>query len=80
MKNLFNMTAQIAIPTLTIFTQIAIALKYPQWGLIINMFAQPFWIYSTWKSYKEAGQIGMFVTTIVITVVLAFGILNYWFL
>ena len=74
----FNFLTQVAIPTLTIGTQIAIALKLPQWGLVINMIAQPFWIYSGWKSYKQAGQIGLFITTIVVTVIIGLGLVNYW--
>lgn len=77
-KKLFDVIAQFAIPGLTVSTQIAIALKYPQWGLIINMLAQPFWIYSGWKAYKQAGQVGLFVTTIIITIVIGLGIINYW--
>ena len=77
-KQLFNNLTQIAIPVLTIATQIAIALKYPQWGLIINLFAQPFWIYSAWKAYKKAGQIGLLITTVLVTIVIGLGILNYW--
>jgi len=79
-KKLFNLITQIAIPVLTVSTQIAIALKYPQWGLIINMIAQPFWLYSSWKAYKKAGQIGIFITTILITFIIGFGIVNYWLL
>lgn len=81
MKNdssLFNKTTQIALPVMTIAVQTAIALKLPQWGLIINMLAQPFWIYSAWKSYKQAGQIGLLVTTLIVTVIIGFGIINYW--
>ena len=76
--NLFNQITQIAIPVLTISVQIAFALKLPQWGLIINMIAQPFWIYSAWKSYKQAGQIGLFITTIIVTIIIGLGIINYW--
>ncbi len=65
---------------LTIGAQIAIALKYPQWGLIINLASQPFWLYSSWKSYKEAGQIGILITTVIFTVITILGIINYWFL
>lgn len=75
---LFNTLTQIAIPVLTVATQIAIAVKLPQWGLVINMLAQPFWIYSAWKAYKKAGQIGLFITTILVTIVIGLGIINYW--
>lgn len=77
-NNLFNQITQIAIPVLTISVQIAFAFKLPQWGLIINMIAQPFWIYSAWKSYKQAGQIGLFITTILVTIIIGLGIINYW--
>jgi hypothetical protein len=78
-KGWVNVFAQFAIPILTISAQAVTALKYPEWGLIINMLAQPFWLYSSWKAYKEAKQVGIFITTIVLTVVIGLGILNYWF-
>jgi hypothetical protein len=81
MKNdssLFNKTTQIALPVMTIAVQAAIALKLPQWGLVINMLAQPFWIYSAWKSYKQAGQTGLLVTTLIVTIIIGLGIINYW--
>ncbi|MFA6016699.1 MAG: hypothetical protein WC744_01270 [Patescibacteria group bacterium] len=78
-KNLFNTITQVAIPILTVGTQIAIALKYPQWSLVINLIAQPFWLYSSWKAYKKAGQIGLLITTILVTIVILFGIINYFF-
>ncbi|MBI4974072.1 hypothetical protein HZC27_05685 [Candidatus Roizmanbacteria bacterium] len=77
-QSLFNKITQIALPLMTISVQVAIALKLPQWGLIINMLAQPFWIYSAWKSYKQAGQIGLLITTLVVTVIIGLGIINYW--
>jgi len=77
-SSLFNKTTQIALPIMTVAVQAAIALKLPQWGLVINMLAQPFWIYSAWKSYKQAGQIGLLVTTLIVTVIIGLGIINYW--
>jgi hypothetical protein len=76
----FNLATQFALPGLTIGAQIATSLKYPQFGLIINLLAQPFWLYSSWKSYKQAGQIGFLITTIIFTVITAMGIINYWYL
>jgi len=78
-NTLFNTVTQIAIPVLTVGTQIAIALKYPQWGLVVNLIAQPFWLYSAWKAYKKAGQIGLLITTVLVTVVIILGIINYFF-
>jgi len=79
-KGLFDLLTQFALPGLTISAQIAIALKYPKWGLVISMVAQPFWMYSGWKAYKESGQIGLFITTIILTIVVALGLINYWIL
>ncbi|EKE19756.1 MAG: hypothetical protein ACD_8C00113G0004 [uncultured bacterium] len=78
--NWINKFSQFAIPILTVGAQIITALKYPQYGLIVNLLAQPFWLYSSWKSYKEAGQIGIFVNTVVFSLVTLGGIINYWFL
>lgn len=77
-KDYFNTLTQFALPVLTISVQVAIAMKLPQWGLIINMISQPFWIYTAWKSYKQAGQIGLLITTIIVTIVIGLGIINYW--
>lgn len=79
-KNLMDIMSQFAIPSLTIGGQIMIALKYPQYGLLLNLIAQPFWLYSTWKSYKKAGQVGIFINTVAFAVVTLLGLLNYWFL
>lgn len=79
-NNFFNTISQILIPILTVSGQIAISLKYPQYGLIIALSAQPFWFYSSWKSYKEAGQIGILLNTIIFTLVTLAGVINYWFL
>jgi len=77
-KNSFNTLTQVAIPVLTVGTQLFIAMKLPQWGLIVNFIAQPFWLYSSWKSYKQAGQIGLLVTTILVTIIIGLGLINYW--
>ncbi|MFA5248695.1 MAG: hypothetical protein WC415_05830 [Patescibacteria group bacterium] len=77
---LFNLFTQILIPVLTISGQIALAFKFPQWALVMVLTAQPFWIYSSWKSFKEAGQVGMFINSVIFSVVTLFGFLNYWFL
>jgi len=74
----FNKMAQFALPVFTIGAQAAVALKYPQWGLAIGMIAQPFWLYSAWKSYKQAGQVGILITTIIVTLVIGAGLVNYW--
>ena len=81
-KNVFNFNnlTQVALPLLTIGAQAATALKFPQWGLIIGLMVQPFWFYAAWKSFKQAGQIGILITTVIFTIVTALGIINYWFI
>ncbi len=79
-KSLFNNTAQIALPVLTIGGQLAISLKYPKFGLTIILLAQPFWLYSSWKAFREAGQIGILITSITLTIITVFGVINYWLL
>lgn len=79
-NDFFNKITQFALPIFTILSQIMVASKHPDIGLIINLMVQPFWIYSSWKAYKEAKQIGMLLTTIIYTVITAMGVVNYWFL
>lgn len=76
-EKIINHVVQVAIPVLTIGAQIAIAFKFPLWFLIISLSAQPFWFYSAWKSYKQAGQSGVLINTIIFTAVTIFGIINY---
>jgi len=85
MKNLqkskkFNTFIQIIIPSFTIISQVAFALKLLDWSLFVNLVGQPFWLYSSWKSYKNANQLGMFITSIIFTIVTLFGVVNYWIL
>jgi len=78
LKKLFNILSQFLLPTFTLGAQLAVALKFPQIGLRLNLLAQPFWLYSSWRAFKQAGQIGMLVNTIAFTLITAFGIINYW--
>ena len=79
-EKIFNIITQFAIPILTLGSQVVLSLKYPQWALLLNLLAQPFWLYSTWKSYKKVGQIRMFVNTVAFTVITIVGLVNYWIL
>jgi hypothetical protein len=79
-EKFINSSTQVLLPSLTIGAQVATSLKFPEWGLIINLLAQPFWLYSSWKSWKEAGQIGIMITTVIFTAITAMGIINYWLL
>jgi len=77
---MFNLATQFAIPGLTVASQVAISLKYPQYGLIIALVAQPFWLYASLKSFRKAGQVGILITSIICTILIIAGIINYWFL
>ena len=79
-KSFFDLFTQFALPTLTIGSQVFIAIKKPEIGVLVNLAAQPFWIYSAYKSYKEAGQIGILLTAVIFLLVLMYGAINYWFL
>ena len=76
----FNKVAQFAIPTFTLGGILLIALKQPAWGLLANLIAQPFWLYSTYKAWKSMGQWGMFINTLAFTVIVLFGVVNYFLL
>jgi hypothetical protein len=55
-------------------------MKLPQWGLASNLFSEIFWFYSSYRAWKDANQIGMFINTFVIAIILTYGLINYWLL
>lgn len=79
-KKLFNSISQFALPFFTISGFALTSLKYPEWGLVFALFSQPFWLYSSHRAYKNAGQIGLFISSIIMTFIIVLGIINYWFL
>jgi len=79
-KTPMDIATQYAIPILTAIGYFLTSAKYPEWGVVVNLSVQPFWLYSSHKAYKEAGQTGQFVTAIILTILLAIGVINYWFL
>lgn len=76
----FNSITQFCIVTFTLLAFLLTAFKLPQWGLVSNIIAQPFWLYSSYKSWRNANQIGAFITTIIAIIFILFGIINYWLL
>jgi hypothetical protein len=80
MKIKLNTIVQIGITFFTLLGFVLTAFKLPQYGLISNLISQPFWLYSTYKSWKEANQIGAFITTILLALAILYGVINYWFL
>ena len=75
----FNAFMQIGLIGFTMSGFLLTGLKYPQYGLLANLTAQIFWFYTSYRAWKEADQFGIFLTTIFVTVILAFGVANYWF-
>ena len=75
-----NNIVQIGLILFTSLGFLLTSLKLPQYGLILSLIAQIFWMYSSYKAWKNANQIGMFINTIIITLIVLWGIINYWFL
>jgi len=73
----FNGMVQVCIFFFTAMGFLLIGLKLPGWGLLSNLISQPFWLYSSYRSWKNADQIGSFLTTLMITAILLFGVFNY---
>jgi hypothetical protein len=80
MKKNFDKATQILLPILTIIGFSLTSLKMPQYGLPIATISQIFWLYSGYQSWKKAGQIGIFITAVLLFLVYAFGVINYWFI
>ena len=80
MKKYFTINSfmQIGLVLFTMLGFLLTSLKFPQYGLVANLISEIFWLYSSYKSWKEADQVGIFITTIVITLILLYGVLNYW--
>lgn len=78
-QTLFDKITQIILPILTIGGYWLTANKMPKQGFIISTISQFFWMYTSFQAYKKAGQIGILITTIVMTAVNIFGIYNWWF-
>lgn len=76
----FDNGMQIGLLTFTTIGFLLTAMKLPQYGVIVSLAAQVFWIYSAHKAWKEAGQIGIFINTILLTAVFGYGVVNYWVL
>lgn len=77
-KTFFDQLSQFWIPIFTLSAQIALALKHPELSLVLNLMAQPFWLYSSYKAYQHVGQIGMFLNTIAFGLITVYGIINYF--
>lgn len=79
-KGWMNSVTQIFLPAFTISGFLLTSLKKPEYGLILNLVAQIFWFYAAWMAWRRAGQIGILVTTVFITIAVLIGVVNYWIL
>jgi len=75
----FNGVVQIGLVGFTGLGFLLTSLKRPQYGVIANLVSQMFWLYSSYRAWREADQIGIFITSICITLILIYGVANYWF-
>jgi len=66
------------MPGFTTLGFLLVALKLPQYGVIAGLISEIFWLYASWRAWKEADQIGIFINTILATIIFAYGVLNYW--
>ena len=73
-----NTVMQIGLVGFTALGFLLTALKLPQYGLVANLISQIFWLYSSYQAWRQADQIGIFVATVCITLILIGGIANYW--
>lgn len=76
----FNTFMQAGLVIFTMLGFLLTSLKHPELGLVSNLISEIFWLYSSYKAWKEANQLGIFITTLIITVILIAGVINYWFL
>lgn len=75
-----NNCMQFGLLTFSTIGFLLMSIKLPQYGLLVSLFAQIFWLYASYKAWKQAGQIGIFLNTIVLTGVFTYGVVNYWVL
>ena len=79
-EKVFDRVTQVALPFFTILGFLITAMKRPEYGLIFNLIAQVFWLYASYKAWKKAGQIGIFITTFILGIIILYGVINYWFI
>ncbi len=73
-----NTLLQIGLIVFTVVGFLLTSLKLPDYGVIANLIGQVFWLYSSYVAWREANQVGMFVCSVLVTLILLYGIENYW--
>ena len=79
-KSSFNTVAQFGLIFFTVLGYLLVSMKLPAYGLLAALVSQIFWLYSSYKAWKNANQIGIFINTIIILGTIIYGVINYWFL
>jgi hypothetical protein len=74
----FNAFVQIGLVVFTGLGFLLTAMKLPQYGLAANLVAQVFWLYSAYQAWRRADQIGILIASVLITLILLGGLINYW--
>jgi hypothetical protein len=73
-----NIVMQIGLVAFTALGFLFTSMKLPHYGVAANLVGQIFWLYSSYRAWREADQIGIFILTIGITLILLYGVANYW--
>jgi hypothetical protein len=73
-----NLVMQIGLVAFTALGFLFTSMKLPHYGVAANLVGQIFWLYSSYRAWREADQIGIFILTICITLILLYGVANYW--
>jgi hypothetical protein len=76
---IWNVVVQICMPGFTILGFFLVSVKLPQYGVIAGLISEIFWLYGSYRAWKQAKQIGIFINTILATIIFAYGVLNYWY-
>jgi hypothetical protein len=79
-KPSLNLLMQVCLVTFTMAGFLLTSLKLPQYGVAVSLFAQIFWVYSSYKAWRKADQLGIFINTLATTCIFIFGVINYWLL
>lgn len=74
----FNGITQVCLVLFTSSGFLLTSLKLPQYGVLSSIIAQFFWLYSSYRAWRKAEQVGIFVNAIINTVFIAIGVYTYW--
>jgi len=76
----WNNIAQVGLVGCTAGGFLLTAMKMPEYGLLLALASQVFWFYASYRAWKEAKQIGVMITTLIVCSTVVYGVINYWLL